>query len=58
MDGKISGSMYESVLKTPGVKDVYPNVSSKEKIYAGKKNLMSTLKALKAIISTMKLIFS
>ncbi|MDM5153561.1 ABC transporter permease [Bacillus sp. DX1.1] len=47
MDGKISGSMYESVLKTPGVKDVYPNVSSKEKIYAGKKELDVDLKGIK-----------
>ncbi|WP_242222667.1 ABC transporter permease [Bacillus cereus group sp. BfR-BA-01380] len=39
MDGKISASMYDNVLKIPGVQDVYPDVGSKAKVYAGKKDL-------------------
>ncbi|WP_428040273.1 ABC transporter permease [Bacillus cytotoxicus] len=39
MDGKISASMYDNVLKISGVQDVYPDVSGKEKVYAGKEEL-------------------
>ncbi|MEH6891140.1 ABC transporter permease [Bacillus sp. JJ864] len=39
MDGKISGSMYDTVLKIPGVQDAYPDVRNKAKVYAGKKEL-------------------
>ena len=39
MDGKVSASMYDNVLKIPGVQDVYPDVRSNAKIYAGKKEL-------------------
>ncbi|QTR83320.1 ABC transporter permease [Bacillus cytotoxicus] len=39
MDGKVSASMYDNVLKISGVQDVYPDVSGKEKVYAGKEEL-------------------
>ncbi|MCM3738369.1 ABC transporter permease [Bacillus cytotoxicus] len=39
MNSNISASMYDDVLKIPGVQDVYPDVRGKEKVYAGKKEL-------------------
>ncbi|HDX9578675.1 TPA: ABC transporter permease [Bacillus pseudomycoides] len=39
MNSNISASMYDDVLKIPGVQDVYPDVRGREKVYAGKKEL-------------------